>query len=42
MTPLELFSKFYTDDVWDLLVTEINRYARTTYQLVVMLGSGRI
>ena len=27
MTPLELFSKFYTDDVWDLLVTETNRYA---------------
>jgi len=27
MTPLELFSLFYTDEVWDLLVAETNHYA---------------
>ena len=27
VTPLELFSRFFTDEVWDLLVQETNRYA---------------
>ena len=27
ITPLELFCKYFTDEVWDLLVTETNRYA---------------
>ena len=27
ITPLELFCKYFLDEVWDLLVTETNRYA---------------
>ena len=27
ITPLELFCKYFTDEVWDLLVTETNCYA---------------
>ena len=31
MSALELFSRFFTDEVWDLIVTETNRYARSGY-----------
>ena len=27
VTPLNLFSRFFTDEVWELLVEETNRYA---------------
>ena len=27
VTPIELFSHFFTDEVWDLIVTGTNRYA---------------
>ena len=27
LTPSQLFCKYFTDEVWDLLVTETNRYA---------------
>lgn len=26
-SPLKLYCKFFTDEVWDLMVTETNRYA---------------
>ena len=29
-TVLDVFSKFFTDEVWDLLVTETNHYADDT------------
>ena len=37
-TPLDIFCHFFTDEVWDLLVTETNRYAQ---QKLASLGNTR-